>query len=191
MAVTRLTTNGLTGTKYDIASADNYYMEPIATQLLGSAQATITFSNIPQGYKHLQIRYIARSSHTGQDGFKIQLNGVTTSLYSYHYLGGNGSAVYSGASANATFMQGTSFAGSDAATNVFGSGILDVLDYASSIKNKTLRSLGGFDSNGAGVSEMWSGSSYITSPITSITLFSFNAKNITTNSRFSLYGIKG
>jgi hypothetical protein len=152
--------------------------------------ASITFAGIPNTYKHLQIRTLARSNYTGQDGFKIQLNDTTAASYSYHYVGGNGSVTYAGASASASFMQGTSFTGNNAAANIFGVGIIDILDYANTNKNKTVRSLGGFDANGSGVVEMWSGGYYLTPAVNSIKLFTFNAATINQYSQFALYGVK-
>lgn len=184
MAVTRLTTNGLTGTKYDIASADNYYMEPIATTLLGSTATTITFSNIPQGYKHLQIRAIAKASGTNFNP-KMQFNGDTSSSYSWHYIYGDGSSTVSGAGATQAFIYNSIIATNASIYNGF---IIDILDYANTNKYKTTRELSGVDRNGGGEIALWSGSWQSTAPITSIT---FSNGTFDTNSRFSLYGIKG
>ena len=66
--------------------------------------------------------------------------------------------------------------------------ILDVHDYASTSKNKTIRSLNGNDQNGAGDIYLTSGLWLSTAAVTSLTLFtSANYLNTT----FSLYGIKG
>ena len=165
--------------------------DSLATVTVGSTSvASIDFAGIPSGYTHLQRRTLARSNHIAQDGFKIQLNETTSSSYSYHYVGGNGASPYAGAASSTTFMQGTSFTGADAATNIFGVGVIDILDYTNTSKNKTLRSLGGFDSNGAGVVEMWSGAYYLTPAITSIKLFTFAGVNFQPNSSFALYGVR-
>jgi hypothetical protein len=184
MAVTRLTTNGLTGTKYDIASADNYYMEPIATQLLGSAQATITFSNIPQGYKHLQIRAISRGSSTTNATF--QFNEDTGSNYSYHILYGQGTSVAAGNGASNTFI----YLGSQSSTaSTFSTEIIDILDYSSTSKAKTIRALCGYENNSVGEVGLFSGAWHNTTAISSIK-FSLST-NFQQYTRFSLYGIKG
>ena len=192
MAVTRLTTNGLTGTKYDIASADNYYMEPIATQLLSSAAATVTFSNIPNTYKHLQLRSIARTTAAATDNYcNIIFNSDSGANYSYHNLrtdGGGGVQASGLASQNAIYLQ--RYAGGNAAASIFGSVIVDILDYASTSKNKTLRNFGGEERNGAGSVYLVSGAWFNSSLINSITLTP-ESGSFATNSRFSLYGIKG
>jgi hypothetical protein len=202
MAVTRLTTNGLTGTKYDIASADNYYMEPIATQLLASTASSVTFSNIPQGYKHLQIRLIAAStrSDAAYADLSLYVNNNTGSNYSYHTLMGDPRPYFStDTGASQTFiylggvLTGTGYSG--LSTSYVGASIIDILDYSSTLKNKTIRAISGSDRNGIGNSGisanvgMSSGAWYNQAPISSITLTT--PASFTANSRFSLYGIKG
>jgi len=50
--------------------------ESIATVTLGSNQNLITFSSISSGYKHMQIRYISRSTRaSGTDSVSIRYNG--------------------------------------------------------------------------------------------------------------------
>jgi len=191
MAVTRLTTNGLSGTKYDIASADNYYMEPIATTLLGSAAANVTFSNIPQNYKHLQIRYIVRSTQAATEtGINARLNSDTGSNYAWHYLFGDGASVAAGAGATQTSINLVNVAGNSATASAFAVGVLDVLDYANTNKYKTLRLLQGWDGNGAGRVNFSSGLWMNTSPNSTIELYP-SSGNWAANSRFSLFGIKG
>jgi hypothetical protein len=191
MAVTRLTTNGLTGTKYDIASADNYYMEPIATNLLSSATATVTFSNIPQGYKHLQIRFISRNTVVGdQLGMQFNLDGGSN--YARHELSGFGSSANSYASTSQIQIIGVGFeAYSSNAADIFGAGVIDILDYNNTNKYKTVRSFTGYDFNGGGGVGLVSGLWMNTAPIASITMNQQSSGNFAINSRFSLYGIKG
>jgi hypothetical protein len=192
MAVTRLTTNGLTGTKYDIASADNYYMEPIATQLLASTASTVTFSNIPQNYKHLQLRIIVRVTGATQNAdMFINFNGDAGSNYAYHYvLGDTASASSSGASSiTKGYIGRNSVAGASSLANVFSPAIIDILDYTSANKFKTTRGLAGTEENSNNgaielISSLWQN----TAPITKIEL---SSGTFAINSRFSLYGIKG
>jgi hypothetical protein len=185
MAVTRLTTNGLTGTKYDIASADNYYMEPIATNLLASATSTITFSNIPNTYKHLQIRYMTLTG-TATNDLRMRFNSDTGSNYVWHQLQGNGATAASAANLSQTLIA----IGLVGGTANPGVGVVDILDYANTNKFKTTRALAGIDQNGSGVIMFWSGLWQNTSPVNSIT-FDSASGNFNTNTRISLYGIKG
>jgi len=171
---------------------DNNYMEPIASTLVGSGGvATVTFNDIPQTYKHLQIRWIARNaSSNSTDSFSVNFNGDIGVNYAWHWLYGTGSSVsaYGTGSQQGGLVECTSGAG--AASGVFGGGYVDILDYANTNKYKTFRSLGGADANGSGgiflMSSLWMN----TNSISSITLTS-NAGNFQQYSRFSLYGIKG
>ena len=188
MSITRLTTNGLTGTKYDTVSADNYYMEPIATNLVGAGgTATITFSNIPNTYKHLQIRYIAAGTATPI--VYIRFNSDSGANYVRHRLQGNGTAAQASANTGDTAVTMFGSAGLPAAST-FGAAVVDILDYANVYKYKTVRALDGVDTNGAGTIEFMSSLWMNTAAITSITI-TLNSGNIAQNSRFSLYGIKG
>lgn len=190
MSISKLTNSGLSGDKYPNLMADNTFMEPIATTLVGSGGATdITFSNIPQNYKHLQIRTILkRSGGTAADNTNIRLNGDTGSNYAWHQLLGNGSSALAGAGTSATFMQ---VIHSDSTANVFGAGIIDFLDYTNQNKYKTVRTLAGWDDNTVnGYMIFRSGLWMNTSAITSIKLIP-NTGTFAQYSRFSLYGIRG
>jgi hypothetical protein len=193
MSITKLTTNGIVGSKYDTVSADNYYMEPIATTLLGGTQATITFSGIPQTYKHLQLRIIGRSTRTGStsNAMTYTFNGSATGYGYTHRLYGQGSG--SGAAdapLGSTYSFGPSIATDASTSGIMGVAVMDILDYANVYKFKTTRILGGHDNNGSGEIYLTSGLWQNTAAITSISL-SIDSFSWTANSRFSLYGIRG
>jgi hypothetical protein len=193
MSITRLTTNGLTGTKYDTVSADNYYMEPIATNLVGSGGvASVTFSNIPQGYKHLQIRFIGRDNRTSNplDAMTMRFNSDSGSNYYTHYLRGDGATASAGGYSG-TGIDVYRLTGPTASASMFGAGIIDILDYANVYKYKTTRTLGGADLNGSGEIHLDSGLWLNTSGISTVVLIPSNATLFDQYSRFSLYGIKG
>lgn len=161
---------------------------------------TITFTGIPAGYKHLQIRGFGQSSRAtyGWDDVLIRFNGDTASNYSRHYLGGNGSTIYSGsANTPGTYIYTDSIIGSSTAgVNIFGSFIMDIFDYDSTSKNKTVRTLGGTDLNGTvggqgGRVTLNSGLWFATpAAITSITLNTGSGTNFNQYSKFALYGVK-
>jgi hypothetical protein len=77
-----------------------------------------------------------------------------------------------------------------ASANTMAVMIVDVADYASTTKNKTLRIFSSHDQNGSG--EVWLNSGLFNSTA-AITSIQINAQggNWTTASQFSLYGIKG
>lgn len=146
--------------------------------------ASITFAGIPTGYKHLQIRALDFSSG---NQVRMQLNGDTGANYSWHRLTGNGSAASSGADVNQTLMI-LNFITATSTTNPMVH-ILDILDYANTSKNKTMRGLTGIDTNGGGEITVNSGAWYNTSAVNSIT-FNNNTSNFTQYSQFALYGVK-
>ena len=173
---------------------DNNYMEPIATTLVGSGGVNqVTFNDIPQTYKHLQLRLLARTNapYTYSSVY-LNLNGDFSSSYAIHDLFGNGSSVgASGRTDTAIYTQ--LITGANAISNNFGVIVADILDYANTNKNKTVRALGGMDNNGtgtpAGEVHLRSGLWVSTLPISSIVITSDG--NFVQYSRFSLYGIKG
>lgn len=171
--------------------------ESIATQTVGAGGASsVTFSSIPSTYKHLQIRYMARSTVSNvNDGYtSIRFNGDGTNgnYYFYHVLQGDGASVTAGAGGTNAIIYSGVTAGNNASANVFGVGVIDILDYTSTNKYKYPRALSGMDNNGAGKVSLSSGLWFNTAAITSITIGA-NAfgNNWTQYSTFALYGIKG
>ena len=182
MSITSLKTGG-TGLSLAL---DNNYMEPIATTLLSSTSNAVVFNDIPQTYKHLQIR-TSVAANNSSSSIKVILNSDTLSTnYKRHFIYGNGSGVASsnGSSMyiNIVFLSGTA--------NVFSAAVTDILDYTNTNKYKTVRSLGGTETNTSGVIELDSGLWLSVDPITSIR-FEPDVGLFASNSRFSLYGIKG
>ena len=166
---------------------DNNFMEPIATTLVGSGGVNqVTFLDIPQTYKHLQIRGIALSASTPR--IYIRYNGDGASNYTYHFLEGNGSSAVASAGANQT--ENWLFINGFIASSTPSPFVVDILDYANSNKFKTIRSLHGGDNNSAGNIALCSGLWRDTTAITSIQLFT-SSSTFSQHSRFSLYGIKG
>jgi hypothetical protein len=129
---------------------------------------------------------------TTYGGLRLQLgtgSTDTTSNYITHDLYGDGASVAANPTLGSNIFAGTISAASLTA-NVFGAGIVDILDYANPNKFKTVRALGGTDGNGSGYVYYSSGSWRSTSPINVLNFFSTSG-NFVTNTRFSLYGIKG
>ena len=167
--------------------------DSLATVTVGTAVSTITFAGIPSGYKHLQIRGIARntSAGTASDYILLKLNSDTGSNYAFHWLYGTGSAAGATASINrANLPIGTCWETS-ALANSFSAVVCDILDYANTNKFKTTRSLGGGDTNGGSYQEvnMMSGLWRSTAAISQIDISSSDG-NLAQYSSFALYGIK-
>ena len=174
--------------------------ESIATVTVGSGGASsVAFTSIPATYTHLQVRCLTRSDYSGSeiDSLALRLNSDTGSNYAYHYLQGEGSGV------NATGIgsQTLGIVGGEISNGhtvgMFSAFVIDFLDYANTNKTKTIRSLGGGDTNGTGTekgmirlsSTLWNS----TSAINEITFKSGGGftRGFIQYSQFALYGIKG
>jgi len=167
--------------------------ESIATYSVGSGgSSSIEFTSIPATYSHLQVRVIARGTNASSSIYqKIQFNSDTSSVYADHYLLGDGASTSAGASVNAAFIGVGSTTAANATASIFGSIIIDILDYANTNKFKTIRNLEGFDVNGSGgMVALTSGLWRSTSAVTSIK-FTPSAGNFAQYSSFALYGIPG
>jgi len=164
--------------------------ESIATVNVGSGgSATVTFTSIPSTYQHLQIRGITKSTASSSDFLYLRVNSDTGTNYSSHRIQGDGSSAAAFGFANQDQCW-FGFAAGTSNTNIFGATVLDILDYANTNKNKTMRALHGVDYNGSGtVFAPFSNAWYSTSAITSITIY--GASDIGQYSSFALYGIKG
>jgi len=168
--------------------------ELITTTVLSSSAASVTFSGLgtsAAAYKHLQIRYVARDNRgiSGPNNVSARLNTDTGSNYSHHRLYGDGASVSSFASTSQTsFLAGAISSNSDTA-NAFGAAVLDLLDFSSTSKNKTIRLLAGVSSTGSAV-QMSSGAWYSTAAVTEIQ-FNATSGSFVSGSRFSIYGLKG
>lgn len=167
--------------------------ESIATTVITSDTASVTFSSIPQTYKHLQLRMFAKTDRGDIDDVTlVRFNGDTAANYSYHYIRGTGTAASSEGFASSSYIY-LNFActGNTGVTNIFASSIVDILDYKDTNKFKTTRSLHGFDANGDGRVYLASGNWRSTSAITSIFIDQQYGSNWKQYSHFALYGIKG
>ena len=179
-------------------TASNSY-ESIATTTVGSGgSAYVEFTSIPATYTHLQIRFIARTTHSGPADCYMRYNGDTGSNYTAHYLRGDGasaSAGFAGTSVSTVYAGKLSYNTTAPYSNAFSAVVIDILNYKDTNKYKTSRVLSGFDTNGNGTYpgfvDFMSGLWMNTSAITSIRLFSGDSANFPEYSSFALYGIKG
>ena len=174
--------------------APNGAYDALATVTVPSGgAASIEFAGIPQGYKHLQIRGICRSTNTTSTTsysaeLLMQFNGDTASNYNAHAIEANGSSVGVNYQTSLTIVNlGGPFTTQTA--SAFGASVIDILDYANTSKNKTVRALGGQDLNGYGTMMVASGLWRSTAAITSIKMVS-GGTGWAQYSQFALYGVK-
>jgi hypothetical protein len=178
-----------------VTPSTNSY-ESIATYTVGAGgQSTITFSSIPSTFAHLQLRYIARSAQVGNaSSLILRFNSDSSSnYYAYHEIYADGATAAAYADSTATLSQIDQIPAANKTASVFGVGVVDLLDYTSTSKNKTLRFLDGWDANGSGA-VVFGSSLYKPSTIaaiSTITITDAYAQNFAQYSSFALYGIKG
>lgn len=164
----------------------------IATATVSGSSKNIDFTSIPQDYKHLQIRFVAKVTTTTQRNIQFQFNGITTTSYAAHRLIGNGTTVTSTASTTIDNIEVPNTIARSTTAGLVGAGIVDILDYASTSKNTTLRGLFGLHDSTNQVT-LASGLFNNTAAISSIRITHNGGTTdyFDTISRFSLYGIKG
>ena len=171
--------------------------DSIQTFAVGSGgSASITFSSIPDTYKHLQVRALIRSTvSAGSFDVLMRFNGDTGNMYTGTQLYGDGAGTGNQNGLNGGVASSNAYPfytiGDTGQSNVFGPGILDVIDYTNTGKYKVWKSLEGFDQNGSGGHILLRAGSYISlNAISSIT-FTPDAGSFKENTHFALYGIKG
>lgn len=176
--------------------------DALATITLSSTTASVTFSGIPQGYKHLQLRASFQTTRPQYniDDLNLSFNGITSGgKYTTHSMEANiqnnGTVTpYNTYNANQIFYIATGV--STVSANRFGAAVIDILDYTDTSKNTTVRALSGGDANGGAdgyyptvrfASGMWND----TSAVTSLRIESaFGSSSLAANTTFSLYGVK-
>ena len=169
-------------------------MDAIGSVVLTSNQTSVTFSNVPSTYTHLQVRgtFLGNGTVTCY----INLNSDSTSgNYSFHGIRRNTTVFNSyGTTSSTTFQIGTVWGATATYPAIF---IADILDYTNTNKYKTMRCLSGVEDNGgsnSGIefnSAMWSkAGSGTTSPIVTTVTVSINGSGALPGSQFSLYGVK-
>ena len=155
--------------------------EPIATQTLGSAAGSVTFSSIPSTYTDLVL--VTNVIGTGDLQVNGRLNGDSGANYSSYYFVGNGTTG-SGARQNNANYFATDYYFS--VTTNGNATVMHFMNYSNATGNKSIlvRS-NAADKAVMAITNIWSS----TAAINSIALTA-SQNNFNTGSMFTLYGIK-
>jgi hypothetical protein len=158
--------------------------EPIASQTLGSATASVTFSGISASWTDLVVVYNGTVSTLRS--LLWRFNSDTATNYSTTELAAYSSTVGSNRDTNDTAIRGTGlYAGMS--TSVPSVAVLHVMSYANTNVFKTTLEAGGCQSTEVNRHVgLWRS----TSAITSITALLNGSGNFSSGATFSLYGIK-
>lgn len=158
-------------------------LTPIATNTLTAAAASVTFSNLPQGYTDLVL--VANLKGTTALDYKINFNSDTGSNYSNTYLTATGSAASSGRRTSQTYFQpeNNGYVTSSLEQNT----IIHFMNYSNTTTFKTALSRSNNASTGLDAFvNLWRS----TSAITSIQIAAISTPNFDTGSSFTIYGVK-
>lgn len=162
--------------------------ELISTAYGTGSSGQISFTSIPAGYKHLQIRGVGVASVDAI--YRLTFNNDTGANYASHNVLGEGAAARSQAFTSSTYamLQGGWYGSGNTYPTSF---VTDILDPFSTTKNKTIRTLQGTFQTAsvmqvALVSAFWNSTSAVTSVQVKL-----DTGNFTTATRVSLYGVRG
>jgi hypothetical protein len=167
--------------------------QKIATNTVGSATATVTFSSISGTYTDLVLIISGQVSLPAS--FNMRVNSDSGSNYSNTLIYTDGlSATGSVRGTNQTQIDYSTTNGiSGSSSGYYSPVIVNIMNYSNTNTYKTFIGLnktarGGYLNNGdvTGVASLWRN----TNAITSITVFPSNSGNWTTGSTFTIYGIK-
>jgi hypothetical protein len=192
--------------KYDDFLAGNSAFIPsnffkIATVTAAGGETSLSFTSIPSTYNSLQIRGIYRSNTSIGYQVAMTFNSDTGNNYASHGLYGNVTANTVTTDNRTSNPFATVQSATPVSTDIasaYGGFITDIIDYASSSKNKTLKMLLGSSINNTtgtgtgtgGAIALGSGLWINTSAITSIQLtFTNSSTTWATGSTFTLYGV--
>jgi len=154
--------------------------EPISTQTIGTAIASVTFSSVPATYTDLILVFNGTSAST--QGMELRFNGDTATNYSATRLRGDGASAASDRSSSLDVME---------VGNVYTSqtvNVFQIMNYANTTTFKTVLCRSNNDS--AQVSARVGLWRKTPEAITTIFLRPAGGANFSVGSVFTLYGIK-
>jgi hypothetical protein len=158
----------------------------------GGGNATISFTSIPQTYKHLELRVYGRTNASGTgaiDGY-MNFNSVTSNYNWHEIVGTNNTVKNASAGVNASQIHFMRNCLPRASESGYGFAVATIMDYTSAnFKSVNIRS--GWAKNTFGVVSVTTGSSTITGAITRMDLTIEGGGTWTSDTVLQLYGIKG
>lgn len=146
--------------------------------------SSVSFTGIPNGYKHLQVRAMHLYSGSGANLVCSYNSGSFNNVIS-HFTYGNGTVASDKDSSTAiiSFQSGAS-------TSAFCVAVYDFLDYSNPNKTRTMRGLVGQDVNTAGLVAIESALATNTAPINALTFSYASGATLQQHTQFALYGVK-
>ena len=168
-------------------------IEAIATTYLEADAASVTFSSLGS-YEHLQIRFSLRTVRASDlETVGIRFNSDTANNYATARMYGSGTSEAAGAetATSRVYAAGQMPTATMHPRTVFGSGLVDILDYRNANKNTSVQFMSGevgtdathYVTTGTGV---WDS----TAAVTSVLLYPANGSaGFLRGSEFTVYGL--
>jgi hypothetical protein len=170
-------------------------MTKLSTVSVGAGgSASISFSNIPQGYTDLVLKLSTRTTASGwtTTGLTLTFNGSSASVYSRRslYNTSAGSAGSNSTSSTTSFVGGIVSCGASSTSNTFGTASIYIPNYSDfNYKNISVESVS--ENNGTDTAQTYTFGLFADpSPITSLTLTDANGGSFVQHSIATLYGVK-
>jgi hypothetical protein len=154
---------------------------PIATQTLGSATASVTFSSIPSTYQDLHLVVSHKFAVTTSTGVSVTFNSDNGTNYSYTNMYGNGSSAASSRATSSNYIVIGN--GDDINFNI---AIADIMNYSNSTTYKSVIARG---TTPASFTTAWAGLWRNTSAITSLTFTNNSSVAFVAGTVATLYGL--
>ncbi len=164
----------------------------IASNVLSSTTATVTFSSIPQTYTDLVLRISARTGRTDPDIVLLTFNSDSASsgtTYSDTQLFATSTTPGSSRNSNAPTVYGARIDGANETANTFSSTEFYIPNYTASV-NKSFSSISVYENNSTTVFGLFANANLWrnTAAVTQINMTAVSS--YVAGSSFYLYGIK-
>jgi hypothetical protein len=162
--------------------------EPIATYTATGSVSSYTFTSIPSTYTDLilvcNFAYASLGANTGYPLIRVGNGSVDSgSNYSFTYIKGDGSTASSGRASNGTYLNSVAtVTGSDRYAAVF-----NFQNYSNTTTHKSvIHRIGSAAKETFACASLWRS----TSAINTLQFYDFSGYNFSSDSTFTLYGIK-
>ena len=165
-------------------------VELIATQTLAAPAAGIYLTGIPQTYKDLELRVLARSTYAAvTDNLAIQFNADGSADYEYVYAPIASGTLSGATSSSVTYGYVGDVPAASEAAGYFGSYDIEVPEYATVGLFKVYRSFGSISVPSSNEPQMYlsNGQWSKSDPITQLTVFTVSS-DLSAGTTVSLYG---
>lgn len=167
----------------------------VSSQTLSGSVTTVTFSTIPQGFRHLRLICQIRTDVAAEnDGILLRFNGDTAGNYDWSRLNIIGTAVTATVARAATSIQVGLGEGANSRASNFSPTLAHIFGYTRTDNEKWVLSqntaFGDVSADGDLILQERSGRWRSATAVSSITLLPLTGTNFVSGSRFDLYGVR-